>query len=144
MTSVNSDCNQILKQAGFSHTKPRSVVFEIFKNSDQALSMKQLLLKTPSIDRVSVYRTVALFERLAILQRINIAGKYRLELTDKFAEHHHHLTCRDCQQVTEISEQTLETFIQKIAGQYNFVAQTHQVEIEGLCRACSRDGILKT
>lgn len=144
MSSVNTEFLELLRQAGYSRTNPRTAVFNIFKESEEALSMKQLLQRAQNVDSVSVYRTVALFEKLAILQRINIAGKYRFELTDKFAEHHHHLACRGCQQVTEISEQTLESFIQKIAAQYNFVAQTHQVEIEGLCQACSRGGIIKT
>lgn len=136
MIDQNSAFNELLTMARVSKTKPRQRVFKALKSAGP-LTMNQLLELVNDVDRVSVYRTVSLFEKLSIVQRINIGNKYQLELTDKFAEHHHHLSCRSCGKIIEINETTLESYIQKIAGQYGFSAQDHQVEIQGLCQACS-------
>jgi Fur family ferric uptake transcriptional regulator len=99
--------------------------------------MKELINKTPAMmDRASVYRTVTLFEKLGIVQRINIGWKYRIELSDKFADHHHHLVCTKCSKIIPIDADNLEVFIEQVAAQNKFKAINHQVEIQGLCNKC--------
>jgi Fur family ferric uptake transcriptional regulator len=71
------------------------------------------------------------------VQRLNTGWKYKIELTDKFAEHHHHLTCTTCGQTTSLNEAELESFIEKIAHDYGFTPSSHQIEIQGLCKTCT-------
>lgn len=100
--------------------------------------MAELVARCKRTDRASVYRSAALFEELGILQRIHQGWKYRLELSDAFAAHHHHLTCVMCGATTAINEAELELFIERLARQHQFVPKTHQIEVQGTCAACTR------
>lgn len=90
-----------------------------------------------TVDRASLYRTISLFERLGIVQRMYIGWKYKVELSDIFAHHHHHITCTSCGRIVVIKEEDqLEAMLSSIAARYDFVAQGHQLEIQGLCSTC--------
>jgi Fur family ferric uptake transcriptional regulator len=83
-----------------------------------------------------VYRAVDLFERLGVVQRLHTGWKYKLELSDKFTEHHHHLTCVRCGRTVAMNEDELERLIHRLAGEYDFLPTAHQIEIQGLCATC--------
>lgn len=89
-----------------------------------------------TMDRASVYRTVALFEQIGVIHRINIGWKYKIELSDAFAEHHHHLTCLKCKRIIPINESALETFVAGLAASHHFKLTVHQIEIQGYCAKC--------
>jgi Fur family ferric uptake transcriptional regulator len=99
--------------------------------------MSELVTRCKDIDRASVYRSVALFERLSIVQRLQAGWKYKLELSDAFHEHHHHATCLHCGQVVSLSEDPeLEAHLHDLAVAYNFTLRKHQIELSGLCATC--------
>jgi Fur family ferric uptake transcriptional regulator len=125
----------LLKTSGYSVTAARTAVFKTLLDQEP-MSMHQLVEGVGKIDRASVYRAVELFERLGVLQRVNIGWKYKLELTDKFAGHHHHLTCTSCGRTVAMNEDELERLIAKLAATYDFKPSAHQIEIQGLCTAC--------
>jgi Fur family transcriptional regulator, ferric uptake regulator len=137
MSSVKDRFNELLKEAGYSRTAARTAVFEALLGQEP-LSMHQLVQNVPSADRASVYRTVELLERLGIAQRLYSGWKYKIELTDKFTEHHHHLTCLACGRTTPINEQELESFIVDLAHRHGFQPTIHQVEIQGFCSHCTK------
>ena len=125
----------ILKASGQSVTQPRLAVFKALLGQEP-LSMHELLERAGEVDRASVYRAVELFESLGVIHRVSIGWKYKLELTDKFAEHHHHLTCTNCGRTIPINETELEALITKLAASYGFSPMSHQIEIQGLCEDC--------
>jgi Fur family ferric uptake transcriptional regulator len=125
-----------LKQHGFSLTMPRKAIFQAMQDQEPQ-TMSQLIASCRQLDRASVYRTVGLFERLGITQRLQLGWKYKLELTDAFTHHHHHLTCSHCQAVIPLPEdKPLENRLLALAKSHGFQAQDHQVEIRGLCANC--------
>lgn len=137
MASTDTLFETILKENGYSLTKQRKVLFDLLAGQEP-LSMHELVVKAAeSMDRASVYRTVEVFEKVGIVRRINIGWKYKLELSDKFTEHHHHLTCLSCKHIVPINETALETFIHKLATEYAFKPIEHQIEIQGYCEACT-------
>ncbi|MDB5181245.1 MAG: transcriptional regulator, Fur family transcriptional regulator, ferric uptake regulator [Candidatus Saccharibacteria bacterium] len=92
-----------------------------------------------SLDRASVYRTIKLYEQLGIVQRLQIGWKYRVELSNSFQHHHHHMYCTQCGNVIAMPEDTvLEERLQALAANISFSAQDHQIEIRGICANCSR------
>src|SRR5688572_29390322 len=125
----------ILKSAGFSVTKARLGVFNALLGHEP-LSMHDLVERAGNIDRASVYRAVELFEQLGVVQRLNIGWKYKLELTDKFAEHHHHLTCTHCGRTIAMNEDELEQLIARLASAHDFTPSSHQIEIQVVCADC--------
>jgi len=126
-----------LKKQGLSLTEPRLLLFKIL-GLKQALTINQIVLKaSPKIDRATVYRNIKLFERLGIVQRIQIGFKYRLELSDRYLNHHHHLTCRSCQQTVDLNEdKILEERLSQLTTSAGWQMDSHHLEIQGLCPAC--------
>ncbi len=137
MALVKETFYQILKEAGYSRTAARTAVFEALLGQEP-MSMHSLVESVRTADRASVYRAVELFEELGIVQRLYTGWKYRIELTDRFAAHHHHLTCLECGRTTPINEQQLESFIVSLARQNGFEPSAHQIEIQGCCAACQQ------
>lgn len=138
MTEITDTLHQVLKQHGFSLTKPRTIVFNALQN-EEPQTMREVVAKCSAIDRASVYRVISLFEQLGVVQRLQMGWKYRLELSDDFHEHHHHLRCTRCNSVTPLQEDLdLEERLNVIAQNYKFTLQNHQLELSGLCEACSR------
>lgn len=127
-----------LKAHHYSLTSPRKTVCELLWQQEP-LSMQELAARSRGkLDRASLYRTVALFERLGIVRRIYIGWKYKVELSDVFVHHHHHLSCLECGKIIAITEEAeVETFINAISRRHKFTASTHQLEIAGLCPDCT-------
>lgn len=129
--------NHTLKNAGYSLTKPRQAVFSALQ-SGTPRSMRELTLDLSSVvDRASIYRTISLFEKLGIVIRVNQGWKYKIELSDIFAPHHHHLNCSKCGITISFEEpENFDDMINGIAKQKKFTAQSHKLEIYGLCINC--------
>lgn len=129
-----------LRESGYSITAARREVFKALERQEP-MSMNELVKKVASsIDRASVYRTVTLFEQLGIVQRLQIGWKYKLELTDVYSYHHHHISCTNCGVVAPLREdRTLEAAITSLATEYGFTPTSHQIEIQGLCRNCQEE-----
>jgi Fur family ferric uptake transcriptional regulator len=129
-----------LRSKGYSLTAPRKLVFEtLTKTAHQPLSMTELIQKTKGFaDRASVYRAVAALEDAGIVQRLHMGWKHKLELSDDFQEHHHHLSCIKCGQVIHSEEDNeLEIRIHRLAQLHGFAITNHQLEIRGLCTECA-------
>jgi Fur family transcriptional regulator, ferric uptake regulator len=128
----------ILKENGSSLTRTRQLIFDLMINQEPQ-SMQVLAQRAKDeVDRATVYRTVELFERIGIVNRLNIGWKYKVELSDLFADHHHHMHCERCGKIIDMpANPMLETMIDTVAGKTNFSPRGHSLEIYGLCPACS-------
>lgn len=126
-----------LRENNLAVTGPRLLVFNTLSGREpQSMGeiIRQLAGKT---DRSSVYRTILLFEQLHIVQRLHIGWKYKLELTDRYSHHHHHLTCLACGKLIPIAgAAAIEQNIERICRANNFVPTNHQLEIRGHCHSC--------
>jgi len=137
MSSAHDAFKTMLKANGQSITKARLRVFEALLGQEP-LTMHALVERTNDVDRASVYRAIELFEHLGIVQRLYTGWKYTLELTDKFTDHHHHLTCVQCGRTVPMNESQLEDLIRDLAASYKFKPTAHQIEIQGLCESCQQ------
>ena len=135
MASPQEVFRQIIKEHGFSVTEARLAVFKALLGQEP-MSMHTLVERAYDIDRASVYRAVDLFEKLGIIQRLNTGWKYKIELTDRFNDHHHHISCTECGKTIAMNEQQLEHFIEALARQHGFTPVAHQIEIQGICQNC--------
>ena len=137
MTEPTTQLKATLKANHLSVTGARQVIFDALQDKEP-LTMHQLVEACGNqADRASIYRTIVLFEKLGIVQRLQIGWKYKLELSDRFSHHHHHLTCVSCGATTPLPEDTqLETRLHELAEALHFLPQDHQIELRGLCAAC--------
>jgi Fur family ferric uptake transcriptional regulator len=126
-----------LKTRKQSLTKARLVVFKSLQDKEPQTMREVVEACAEQIDRASVYRTISLFERLGIAQRLQIGWKYKLELSDAFHHHHHHLTCVKCGRTIPLPEdRQLEARLHTLSRSQNFIMKGHQLEIQGLCADC--------
>lgn len=127
----------ILKQSGASLTNPRKVVFDLMLNKGPQSVQVLVQRGKGKIDRATVYRTIDLFERLGIVRRLNIGWKYKIELSDVFTGHHHHMYCTNCNRMFNLPDNPmLETMIDTVAAKSGFSPRGHQLEVSGLCANC--------
>lgn len=141
MNKAIDQLKSTLKASGYSLTHPREAVFMALQNQEP-LTMKQLAIACSKIDRASIYRSVLLFEKLNIVQRVYIGWKYKIELSDDFHQHHHHLTCSTCGKVVPFEEdENFENGLDMIAKRQGFAMEGHQLEIQGICTDCQKSAV---
>lgn len=128
-----------LKEHGYSTTTTRLAVFRALEDT-HPLSMSELVQRLEkSVNRASIYRTIDLYEKLGIVQRLNIGWKYKLELSNEFQDHHHHLICTACGRIKSFQEPAnLNYMLEAIAQHDDFLLQNHQLELQGLCKNCQK------
>jgi Fur family ferric uptake transcriptional regulator len=139
MSDVFDKLQSTLKAHQLSVTTPRRVVFEALLGKEPQSIHTLLATCKQQIDRATLYRTVTLFEKLGIIQRLQIGWKYKLELSNSFQNHHHHLSCRKCSAIIPLPEdEQLENRLNQLASTIGFYPEDHQIEIRGLCKECQK------
>ena len=134
-----------LKKRGLRMTLPRRVIIDTLANSDTYLSAEdiyhRLHTEHPGIGLATVYRTLLLFHKLAIVTKLEVGeGRARFELVEE--EHHHLLVCEKCYKVVKYSDFTtrekdgfaeLERLVE---DRYHFRINRHVVQYCGICPQC--------
>ena len=128
---------QLLATKGYRLTKARQTIFTLLI-SPQPQSIRVLEKKADgAVDRVTIYRNLELFENLGIVHRVYVGWKYKLELTEEFIAHHHHLSCLGCGRIIDIHDDAqIDQFIHRVADKFDFQPRRHQFEIDGYCAQC--------
>ena len=130
--------DKALKEHRVSLTKPRKEVYEVLSRNEP-LTMQELIALLPDLDKTTVYRTVELFEKISVVQRLQIGFKYKIELSNQYQEHHHHVTCTRCGQTTALPEDSLlEERLTELAHAQGYEPQDHQIEVRGICSDCAK------
>jgi Fur family ferric uptake transcriptional regulator len=136
MESSAAKLKTTLKAAKYSATKPRVAVFSQLATHGP-LSVGTLAQQLArNVDRATVYRTVELFEKLGIVNRIWHGFKHQVELSEIFTPHHHHAMCQNCGQTIDIASPELESTLAKLTKSHHFLALSHSVELLGYCQKC--------
>jgi len=127
-----------LKKNGLRDTQERRKIFNILLSQKSPCSIAELVQAAKSFaDRSTVYRTLEIFEKIDITTRVYTGWKYKIELSDTFSHHHHHMLCLKCGRILSFEESPrfLEE-LKKIESQHGFIAQSHTLELQGLCDTC--------
>lgn len=129
---------ETLKEHGYSLTAQRKALYDVLASGD-TFTMAQLVSRLKVVmDRTSVYRSVALLEKIGVINRIQIGWKYKLELSDDYASHHHHAACMKCGRVVIFEEnEKLEADIHSLALSLGFALSGHTLELRGICQECN-------
>lgn len=127
---------QILEKHNLRTTAPRQIIFQTLQENDEAVDIATLIHHCPTVDRVTLYRTLETFHAIGLVEIVHIGWKKRYELAAPHKPHHHHLHCTTCQKLIEIDSPQLEDFITCISTQHKFQPQSHTFEINGLCQNC--------
>lgn len=129
---------KLLKEKGYSVTKPRLRIFNFLHETSEPLAVTELAKSLDDVDKVSVYRTVDLFEAAGIVHRVWTGFKSRVELSEEFSPHHHHFTCVNCGKIISLQSEELEKGLKRLEDKNGFNLTHHSIELSGHCEDCHR------
>ncbi len=128
----------LLKNEGHFATQPRLKLFATLQNHS-TLSIHELITSLERHNQATVYRNIKLFEELGIISRLQLGWRSKLELSDVFQHHHHHMTCGNCGKVYILKDNPIiEAEIDRMSRTSGFKSTDHQLEIRGLCKTCTK------
>lgn len=120
-----------LRGRGYKATPQRVAVLEAV-SAQQHQSFEEIRERCPGVGVVTVYRTLDLLSELGLLRRLEFGEGPRYELA---GDHHHHLICESCGEVSEFEECPLVSHL--LPPQYSdFKVRSHSLEVYGLCPSC--------
>jgi Fur family ferric uptake transcriptional regulator len=143
MERATESVRERLSKRDFRLTAQREVILNILiNNQDAHLSADDIYMATkdiePGIGLATVYRTLDLFEQLKVVHRLEVGdGGSRYEFRQDPREHyHHHVICRDCGEIEEVSEDSLDKLEQAVAEKSGFEITDHSLRFYGYCKKC--------
>ncbi len=93
--------------------------------------------RSAEIGLATIYRTLNLFLRLNILNKVDFDdGRNRYELVPRQRYRHYHLICLACGQVIEANGDILGQLEEMIDRENGFLVLDHAVKFYGYCQRC--------
>ena len=136
-----SDFKALLKEKALKFTNQREKILETLYYSDEHLTPEALYQlikeKYPELNAgiATVYRTLAMLEENNIVSSLSFGAqgkKYELGAKD----HHDHMICTKCGEITEFFDEVIEERQHKIAEEHGFKMEDHSMQIYGVCKKC--------
>jgi Fur family ferric uptake transcriptional regulator len=130
-----------LERDGYRLSAPRSAVVETLAALGCSVTAKEIADRLRNRDAdvgvASIYRTLELLDRLGLARRVDAAeGIARYEPIDPSGEHHHHLVCERCGEVTAFEDGELERAIERLSDRLEYAIDAHDVTLRGECPGC--------
>jgi Fur family ferric uptake transcriptional regulator len=133
-----------LLQRGVRITAQRRLLIGIIQDSPRHLDAAALLrvakLKDASIDRATVYRTIALLKNQGLIDELDLmhleGEKHYYEA--KTNRDHCHMACLECGAIMEYASSSFERLKRDIAERSGFEIRVVRLEVGGLCRRCRK------
>jgi len=132
---------KLLKANNLKFTIQREVILETLYNSDEHLTPESLhhLIqeKYPELKTgiATIYRTLSLLEESGVVTSLSFGAQgKKYELGAK--EHHDHLICTQCGEITEFVDDEIEKRQHAITDELGFKMVDHSMQIYGICKKC--------
>jgi len=139
-----TDFKNLLKDNALKFTIQREVILQTLYKSDEHLTPESLhhLLQNNfpdlKIGIATVYRTLALLEDSDMVTSLSFGAQgKKYELGAK--EHHDHMICTSCGQITEFVDEEIENRQDAIAKELGFKISDHSMQIYGICKNCQKN-----
>jgi Fe2+ or Zn2+ uptake regulation protein len=128
---------------GQRYTAGRRDLVELLDEVAQPVTIPQLLEQRPGLAQSSAYRNLAVLEKAGVVQRIVTSDEFaRYELAEHLTDHHHHLICQTCGDVSDFTvpaavEKRLEQALSDVAEKTGFHTSGHRLDLVGTCSGCA-------
>jgi Fe2+ or Zn2+ uptake regulation protein len=138
------DWKRSLRRQSGRVTRSRQSILELLRQKVRPFTPQEIAsaLGPQLCDLATIYRTLDRFEKLALIQRVDLGdGRARFEIADDQpgGHHHHHLVCRRCSLIVEIEDCIPAGLESRVASHHGFQEVSHKLEFFGLCPKCQRD-----
>jgi Fur family transcriptional regulator, ferric uptake regulator len=140
---VHATVEARLREAGQRYTPKRRDLVETLRRAGRPAAAPDLVVGRRGLPQSSVYRNLAVLERLGVARRvITEEGTARYELAEDLTEHHHHLVCRSCGAVEDVTiagrlECTVARALDAAAAEVGFEGVSLRLDLIGTCRNCA-------
>ena len=121
-----------MRASGYKATPQRLAVLEAVA-AEQHQSLEGIRARCSWVGMVTVYRTLGLLSGLGLVRRLDLGAGPRYELAE---DHHHHLICEGCGEITEFEHCPLD-LRELPAACGDFQVHAHSLEVYGTCSECS-------
>jgi Fur family ferric uptake transcriptional regulator len=135
------DFKVLLKKNGLKFTIQREIILETLYKSNEHLtpeSLHHLIQESyPKLKTgiATIYRTLSLLEDSDMVTSLSFGAQgKKYELGAK--EHHDHMICVECGDITEFVDEEIEDRQHKIANKLGFKMSDHSMQIYGTCKTC--------
>ena len=139
---IEEEVAALLKSADQRYTTGRRRLVAALEKSGGPVTITQILKLDDSLPQSSVYRNLTILEEVGAVTRIDTRDDFaRYELAEHLTEHHHHLICTGCGDVSDFSlehktESDLDQALHKAAAKLGFDIDTHRLDLLGTCASC--------
>jgi len=134
---MKKDASATLADVGLKVTPTRIAILSVFSADCKPINAEYIfnILRNKKVNLVTIYRTLNIFAKKGIVRIVNVhteSAHYELA-----GHHHHHLVCKDCGTIEEISicSQLLDTEALAHSKEFKSI-QSHSVEFLGVCKKC--------
>jgi Fur family transcriptional regulator, ferric uptake regulator len=139
MSKSQSNLIERLTERGYRMTPQRELLLSELGRTQKHLDAETLLVKVrkvyPRVNKSVVYRNLELLVSLGLISCVDF-GQGRVEYEVHRHPHHHHLVCRGCHHIIEISSDAFAALQQQLYELYGFTADMDHLAIFGLCHDC--------
>jgi Fur family ferric uptake transcriptional regulator len=130
-----------LRAAGYRAGGGRRAVIEVLARHGCLLTANAILAELrderPGIGFATVYRALETLTELGLVRRVDAGtGSAAYEPVDPSGEHHHHVVCDRCGDVTAFADEALERTIEQLSRRLGHRIESHEVVLRGPCRDC--------
>jgi len=133
-----------LRRADQRYTSGRRAIIELLVGAGYPVSIGDIADRLPDMPRSSAYRHLVDLQVAGVVRRVAANDEFaRYELAEELTEHHHHLLCTGCGKIVDVTptpafEDTVAATVRLLASAEGFLAQSHRLDILGLCADCRR------
>jgi Fur family ferric uptake transcriptional regulator len=130
-----------LRDAGHRSGSGRRAVVEVLSRHGCLMSARDVLDELrrdgSGIGFATVYRALETLSELGLVRRVDPGtGSAAYEPLHPSGEHHHHVVCDRCGQVTAFEDDALEQTIEALGRRLGRQIDSHEVVLRGSCRDC--------
>jgi Fur family ferric uptake transcriptional regulator len=134
------DYAALMRERGFRVTPQRQLILDAICAGDGHTTPDEIYarvrVKTPHLNRATVYRNLDFLCEMRLVVAAQIGGHMVYEIAGDAP--HHHLVCRNCDKVEQISHETVKALFDKIKREQKFTVDMDHLALFGLCQKCRR------
>jgi Fur family transcriptional regulator, ferric uptake regulator len=135
----NKTGRELFERRGLRLTPQRNLVLEILQQSadhlDAEMVFERARRRDPDISMTTVYRTLAIFKLLGLVEDHKFGESHSHFKTIQGAPHYH-FTCMECGQVSEFTSSELDAQLSQLSQKEGFKVDQVNLELSGICQGC--------
>jgi Fur family ferric uptake transcriptional regulator len=140
MSHQRWDYAALMRQRGFRVTPQRQLILDAICEGDGHTTLEEIYqrvqAKSPCINRTTIYRNLSFLCELRLVVAADVGGGHLVyEIAGETP--HHHLVCRKCGKIDQISHETVKGFFDKLEREQRFMVETDHLALFGLCSKCA-------